>query len=239
MASGSVRPATAPPESKVSADKLIDSQLGRVRRHIRITDLIAGIMVLFAGLFGCLILVAVVDHWIVGLGVAGRLLVLLALIGGAGWHLAVNVVPLLLRRINPAYAAQTIERGEPSLKNSLLNYLLLRRESEGMQALVYQAVQQRAAADVARVEVDQTVDRTALIRAGYVLAAIMAVAAAYKILSRKTRSRQFAASCLRGRILLGQRGSRSRGSNPATRRSFRDRPSKSRRSSGASEPERT
>src|ERR1044071_714759 len=98
MASGTAHPAAPSAEAKLSADKLIDLQLGRVRRHIRITDLIAGIMVLFAGVFAFLILVAIIDHWIVGLGFVGRLLALLTLIGGAGWHLVANVVPLLLRR---------------------------------------------------------------------------------------------------------------------------------------------
>ena len=185
MASGSVNSPTTPHDARVTADKLIETQLGRVRRHIRFTDLVAGILVLVAGVVAFLTLAAVVDHWIVGLGPIARWLALATLIVAAAWHLAVNVVPLLLRRINPAYAAQTIERGEPSLKNSLLNYLLLRREKEGVAGLIYQAVQQRAAADVSTVQVDQTVDRTVMIRAGYVLVTIMALTAAYKILSPK------------------------------------------------------
>lgn len=185
MASGSVRPAASPLEANVSADKLIDSQLSRVRRHIRITDLIAGVMIWLAGVLAFLIVMAVIDHWMIGLGIVGRCLALLALIAGSAWYLTVHVVPLLVRRINPAYAAQTIERGEPNLKNSLLNYLLLRRDNPSMHAVVYQALQQRAASDVSKIEVDQTVDRSTLIRAGYVLAGIMAVTAAYKIASPK------------------------------------------------------
>jgi hypothetical protein len=46
-------------------------------------------------------------------------------------------------------------------------------------------MQWRAAADVSRIEVEQTVDRGAMIRAGYVLASIMIIGATYKVLSPK------------------------------------------------------
>ena len=146
MASGTDPPISSPPEAKLSADKIIEQQLGRVRRHIRFTDLVAGLMILVAAVVAFLTVAALVDHWVIGLGTVARWLAFLTLLAGAAWHLSLNVIPLLLRRINPAYAAQTIERGEPSLKNSLLNYLLLRREKEGVAGLIYHAVQQRPAA---------------------------------------------------------------------------------------------
>jgi hypothetical protein len=107
------------------------------------------------------------------------------LLGGSGFYIVTRLGPVLIQPINPAYAAQTIERSEPSLKNSLLNYLLLRRERAAVHRVFFDAMQWRAAADVSRIEVEQTVDRGAMIRAGYVLSSIMIVAAAYKVLSPK------------------------------------------------------
>lgn len=184
MAVGTAQ-ATAPGEDRHSSDTLIDKQLSRVRRHIRFTDLVASAMTLMAGVLGYLILIAIFDHWILGLGFWGRLAALVTLVGGSAWYVATRLVPVLIRHINPAFAAQTIERSEPSLKNSVLNYLLLRRERPAMHELVYKALQQRAASDVSHVAVEQTVDRSGLINAGYVLIAMMVVTAAYKILSPK------------------------------------------------------
>ena len=90
-----------------------------------------------------------------------------------------------MRAINPAFAARTIEEATPSLKNSLINFLLLKQDRSHLREIVYQAVERQAATDIAAVPVEATVDRTRLIHAGYVLCGIMAVIAAYKILSPK------------------------------------------------------
>ena len=42
-----------------------------------------------------------------------------------------TLLPLFIHRINPVYAARAIERSKPSLKNSLINFLLLRRRPDG------------------------------------------------------------------------------------------------------------
>src|SRR5262249_56289554 len=54
-----------------------------------------------------------------------------------------------------------------------------------LKEMVYQAVERQAAADIAAVPVETTIDRSQLIHAGYVLCAVMAIFAAYKILSPK------------------------------------------------------
>ena len=172
-------------DDRKSPDRIIDRQLSRVRRHIRFTDLVSGFMTLIAGLLLFLLVVVLVDHWLFGLGTGLRWLSLLVLVLGPAWYFATRIAPAMIRGINPAFAAQTIERSEPALKNSVVNYLLLRRERASLHEVVYQALQHRAAADVSHVVVEQTVDRSALIKAGYILVAVMGVAAAYKILSPK------------------------------------------------------
>ena len=172
-------------DKRALPDKIIDKQLSRVRRHIRLTDLISGFMTLAAGLLIFLLFVVLVDHWLFDLGTAFRWLALLSLIIGPAWYCATRIAPAMIRGINPAFAAQTIERSEPTLKNSVLNYLLLRRERAALHEVVFQAVQQQAASDVSHVAVEQTVDRSAVIKAGYLLVAVMGVSAAYKILSPK------------------------------------------------------
>jgi hypothetical protein len=98
---------------------------------------------------------------------------------GTAYFLAIQVVPLLVRTINPTYAARTIEEATPALKNSLINFLLLRQDRSGIREIIYQAVERQAASDIADVPVEATVDRTHLLRAGYVLCGVMAVFAAY------------------------------------------------------------
>ena len=64
--------------------------------------------------------------------------------------------------------------------------------SDPVREVVFQAVEQKAATDIAAVPVESTVDRSRLIRAGYVLCGVMALFAAYKILSPKDPSQSVA-----------------------------------------------
>ena len=63
--------------------------------------------------------------------------------------------------------------------------MLLRQDKGGIREIVYQAVEKQAATDIAGVPVETTIDRSRLIYAGYFLCGVMAVFAAYKILSPK------------------------------------------------------
>ncbi len=87
----------------------------------------------------------------------------------AGIYLARRVVLPAVHRINPLFAAATIEGSQTSLKNSLINFLLLRGHRREVAMPVYQAIEHRAAADLAAVEVDVAVDRSRVIRRGFVL----------------------------------------------------------------------
>ncbi|HVC93301.1 MAG TPA: hypothetical protein VND64_06395, partial [Pirellulales bacterium] len=139
MAAGTSLPSPplseSPREGQVVAyDRYLESQLLRTRRHVKSVDLAGATMLLLAGSLVYLLLVALVDQWLVsgGLGFGGRLIALLIFGAGTLAFTALWVGPLVLRRINPVYAAFTIERSQPSLKNSLVNFLLLRSSPQGL-----------------------------------------------------------------------------------------------------------
>ena len=148
-------------------------------------DLISGVMTLLAGLVAFLLVFAIIDHWILSLSSWSRWLAFMSLMGAAGWFVAFQIVPLLMRPINPVYAAKAIEAAEPSLKNSLINFLMFRQDPQTVHQVVYSALEQRAATDLSHVTIDNAVDRSKLIYVGYGLASVLAIGAAYKILSPK------------------------------------------------------
>src|SRR3954469_2049108 len=189
MATGTLQPAILPPAPPAPAEskereRIIQRQLARTSWQLRLIDLASGIATWIIGVLVLFIVCALIDHF-VGLGAIGRCTALAVLVGCSLWFLVVSVGPLLIRTINPEYAARTIEEATPTLKNSLINFLLLRHDRSSLKEIVYQAVEKQAAADIAAVPVEATVDRSRLIHAGYVLCGIMAVIAAYKILSPK------------------------------------------------------
>jgi hypothetical protein len=177
--------APVPPPLPESAERrLIDEQLDRTRTQVKLVDLLFGFLAIAVGSLAMALLVAVVDHWVFGLSVGARLAVLAILVAWTGYCAWRWIAPTMARRINPLYAASAIERHQPSLKNSLINYLLVRSHPEEA-AVVRDALEQRAAADISAAPVEAAVDRTQVLRLGYALVAVVLAMAVYKIASPK------------------------------------------------------
>ena len=71
------------------------------------------------------------------------------------------------------------------MKNGLINFLLLRGHDASVKQAIYDGVRRQAASGLAQVNTDTAVDRSSLIRVGYILLALVVAMAAYKILSPK------------------------------------------------------
>jgi len=194
IVSPEVRPSEPPPQRKPPEHEgYVDRRLRQTRRQVKRVDLWAGLIALGAGTLAYLLVVTLADHWLIpsGLGFWGRLIMFGGLLAGVGVYLAVWIVPILIHRINPIFAAHSIEQSRPSLKNSLVNLLYLRRQRseidrDELARGIYQALEWKAAADLAEIPADTAVDRSHVIRLGYLLAAILAVCCLYLVLSPKS-----------------------------------------------------
>lgn len=171
----------------VEYDEFIDRQIRKTRAQVKGVEIATALMLLAAGSLGFFLVAAVLDHWILphGLGFWGRLLGLTIFLGGACYFAIQRLLPWLLYRINPVYAAQAIEKSRPTLKNTLINFLFLRGESARIPTAVYQAVEEQAAKGLSRVQVESAVDRTRLIHIGYALLAVVVLFAGYFLFSPK------------------------------------------------------
>jgi hypothetical protein len=151
-------------------------------------DLATGFTTLALGALAYLFFAALADHWLVsgGLGFFARLLLWLLLVAAAIAYGIKKILPPLVHRVSPVYAAVTIERSQPTLRNSLINFLLLRGRRKEVAAPVLQALETRAAADLTKVRLDTAVDRTHLVRLCCGLAAMVAVFAIYQVASPKS-----------------------------------------------------
>ncbi|MGW8257500.1 MAG: hypothetical protein ACWGMZ_08455, partial [Thermoguttaceae bacterium] len=145
-------------------------------------------MSLLIAILAYLFALALIDHWALsgGLGFGERFFFWSVLILFGGIYFVKYLWPVLALSINPIFAAQTIEQSKPSLKNSLINFLLLRGHSGDLAPVVYQALQNRAAADLSDVPAQTTVDRKPILIRSYVLAALVAVICIYLAVSPKS-----------------------------------------------------
>ncbi len=163
----------------------VDDQLRRAARQVKFVDLVSGLLTLLACSLVYLLLLAVVDHWIVGLNAPLRFVAFAGLLVGGGYYFLFRIGPLLLRRVNPEYAARAVEEVQPSLKNSLINFLQLRGERGAIREAVLFAIERRAAEDISHISVETTIDRSKIVRLGCVLIGIFLMVAVYKVASPK------------------------------------------------------
>jgi hypothetical protein len=198
MSNGNPSPPSLPPEAEKAPpvavpvaspyEKLIDERLRQTRRQVKSVDITSGLITLVAGSLIYLFAAALADHWLLtgGFGFWGRFLLWTILLAAAGTYFVVKIWPAIVYRINPIFAAETLEKSKPTLKNSLINFLLLRGRDHEVAPVVIHAMEQRAANDLKQVKVEVAVDRHNILRGGYVLIAVFVVFCLYMFISPKS-----------------------------------------------------
>ena len=176
--------------------RYVNGQLDRTRRQVKSTELITHLLVVTIFVVGILQLMALVDAWVWSFNSLARWMCFIFLVVSAVGYLCLMVGPLLLRKIHPDYAAKMIEEIQPNFKNSLLNYVSLRKQPKTTHAAVMDAVTKQAAIDLQTVPEDATVDRSSIVQIGFYLLGLIAFVAFYWMLSPKDPLQSFS------RILL-------------------------------------
>ncbi|TWT42461.1 hypothetical protein [Botrimarina hoheduenensis] len=163
----------------------VDQRVRRAARSLAANEIATAIATLVIGGLLFLAVAALLEHWVTTSGLRHSerwALWSVGLIGAAAYALR-RIAPLLVRRINPLYAASQIEREAPTLKNALVNLLQLRSPGAvGRQ--VQQTLEQQAAERLAAAG-ETPLDRSRLVRRSYMLLALLAIAAIYTVISPK------------------------------------------------------
>lgn len=177
---------TTDPRQTVEYEDFIDEQIDRTRFHVKTVDLVVGLIQLALVWLGSLLVIVIIDHWVIDLSFAARLSALVLILASSLFVFVARVLPPLFRSINPDYAAQTVERSFPSLKGGLIDFLFFRDRPNEIRENVYLGLRRQAATELAEQPIDSAVDRSPIIRLGYVLVAITGLWVAYILVSPKS-----------------------------------------------------
>src|SRR5262249_34896322 len=176
---------TQPYGKLLDYEQFIDHQLLRTRKKIKLTDITTACLVLAVSFLGILFLEVVLDH-VLGMPLLLRWIILVAGFVAAFAYTAFRVVLPLVRRINAIYAAKTIEDADTSFKNSLINYLELRRQRGQLSRAVLATFESRAVNDLTQVDVEGVVNQRRLMRMAYALSAVTVVFCLYAAFTPKS-----------------------------------------------------
>ena len=178
-------------QNKTSAtarlDGYVSNQLTKTTQQVRVSDIATGALLLAVFLTGFFLTIAIVDAWIWPLTKTARIFALAVLIIGTGTIAWFQLLPYFFKKINPQFAAKMIEEAKPEFKNSLVNYLSLKkgRVENKVHRAILGEVSKKAATDLSTVSPDTAVDKSSLIRTGFILVALVASMIAYSIFSPK------------------------------------------------------
>ena len=176
---------TQPVGKLLDFEQYIEHQIKRTRARIKTTDILTAGLILVTAALGGLFLEVVLDHAF-GLPLWLRRVVLYsAVIGGAVFS-ALRIARPLISRVNGLYAAKTIELADPTFKNSLINYLTLRRHRDEISKSFLAAVEAKAVKDLTKVEIDAVVDQRRLLQMFYALAGVVVLFCVYSALTPKS-----------------------------------------------------
>ncbi|HJT78493.1 MAG TPA: DUF4175 family protein, partial [Gemmataceae bacterium] len=135
-------------------DAVVEAQLARARARLRTLDLTVALLGLAGGTLAYALGMVLLDRWL-ELPPLARQVAFLVYAVAALTYIALTVVRPLCRRINPYYAARHIEQSMPGAKNSVVNWLDL--HGQPLPPAIHGALAQRAARDLARVDLDQAI----------------------------------------------------------------------------------
>ena len=175
------------PGNYVDFDEYVGLKLEKTRSTIRTTDVLTALAGVASAFLGYLLLFVIFDQWVLssGFSVLWRWILLsLLVIATAAWLTWKIGIPSL-KTVNGLFAAQEIEKAEPSLKSNLLNLVDLKAAGRPINPSVLKALERQTAVRLQKVDVGQSIDHRPLIRTAYVLLAIIVVFCFYALLSPK------------------------------------------------------
>ena len=177
-----------PANTAARIDGYVSNQLKKTSRQVRVSDIATGSLSIVAFVLAFFLAIVIIDAWIWPLTFFARVASLCFLVMGIAAIAWFKLLPHFFKKINPQFAAKMIEETKPDFKNSLLNYLSLKKSpnKKKVHRAILNEVSRKAATDLSTVSPDAAVDKSLLIRTGFILVALVAVLIGYSIFSPKS-----------------------------------------------------
>ncbi|WP_442507960.1 circumsporozoite protein- membrane associated protein [Novipirellula sp. SH528] len=169
-----------------SVASLIESRIREAQNALWWSEFIRSILRIFIGVFVAVLLWVVMDQWIYTPGTLARVVGFSALIGWVVHQGITRVLPVIKGTIRPEYAARSLERDVPEMRQELTSYVTLRDQSNSpsLNGKVIRSIGAHAASRL-RTHDALPVEATGTLRWWIAAASLMAIFFLYAALSPK------------------------------------------------------
>jgi hypothetical protein len=184
--------ATLPPNAAAKvpepgvADRLIQQRIDEACKALWWAELIRDTLRTLIVALAAILAWVIVDQWLFSPGVGVRLLACTLLALWCGWRLVSRIVPLLSSSIRREYAARSLERDLPEMKQQLTSYVTLRevREQPGLRNRMVKSIGAHVAGRLRSHDV-LPAEATGTFKWWIGAAAVLAMFVGYSVLSPK------------------------------------------------------
>ncbi|MDR1291013.1 MAG: hypothetical protein LBK06_07425 [Planctomycetaceae bacterium] len=187
---------------KEHLDDVIDSRINEARKLLFKIDFWSSVLLLSVFLAVVLFVAIVADQWLFtgGLSVTLRLGVSAAMLAVSVFFVYRRILPLFLYPINPVYAAHILDDNSASAKNSIINWITLKREriergriaTDKLGEKIFEGLTRTAAESVNAVPAERIINRNGINICLIALGIIVAVLFVYFCFSPKNPVQSFA-----------------------------------------------
>ena len=170
-------------------DEYIEHRIKVARNRIKWTDLLTALLLAGVLLVGYILLFTIFDHWIVtgGFQPFTRAAMLTLVLSVCCYVVYRFVVRPWTREVNSLYAAKMLDTADSGMNGSLLSLVDLKSSGNaGASETIRRTIEKRAAVGLAKVNLDEAIDRRWLMQLGFVLFGLVLSTCLYAVFSPKS-----------------------------------------------------
>ena len=180
-------PAATTPSATDQLQVMLRRHIQRAGQLLKIQDMATYVFGWTGAIVSTWMLACLVEHWFMPLPMVARWLIWIVTAVLSARLFLQYMVPLLVRRINPDYVAQRIEKAEPELKTGLVSWLQLESlPDNGVPRGIMAGLARHAARHIHADDPSSSLDTRVLIKTVGLTMLLMACLAVYGMLSPKS-----------------------------------------------------
>jgi len=179
--------AIEPSSPYANCDEYIEHRIKVARNRIKFTDLLTASLLASVLLIGYVLTFTIFDHWIIsgGFRPVTRATMLSLALAACAYIVYRYVIRPWTKEVSSLYAAKMLDDASGGMDGSLLSLIDLNASGSSASESIRKTIEKRAAVGLAKVNMDEAIDRHWLMQLGFLLFGLVLTTCLYAVFSPK------------------------------------------------------